>query len=170
MESDDIIPDSLDEAPSAKVTVIYPGEKEVDLGKELTPTDVIEEPKVSWDADPKKLYTLSMIDPDAPSRENPIYREINHWLVVNIKGNDLTTGETITPYRGSRAPKGTGLHRYIFIVFEQSGQIAVNEQDLKTERRNFNLRKFAKKYGLGKAYAGNYYKAQWDSSVPELKS
>jgi len=32
-------------------------------------------------------------DPDAPSRANPIRREILHWLVINIPGNDLKLGE-----------------------------------------------------------------------------
>ena len=27
-----------------------------------------------------------MVDPDAPSRENPIKRSWMHWLIVNIKG------------------------------------------------------------------------------------
>ena len=32
-------------------------------------------PQVTWDAEPGKLYTLVMTDPDAPSRANPIRGE-----------------------------------------------------------------------------------------------
>ncbi|XP_030752460.1 protein D2-like [Sitophilus oryzae] len=169
MDTNNIVPDTLDHVPSAKITVIYPGNKEVIFGGELTPTDVLEQPQISWEADPEKLYTLLMVDPDAPSRENPTFREINHWLVINIKGNDIATGQTLTSYRGSRPPKGYGLHRYIFIVHEQNGPITVNEPDLENNRRNFSARAFAKKYNLGLPYAGNYYQAQWDSSVPLVR-
>lgn len=60
-------------------------------------------------------------DPDAPSRANATRREIRHWLVVNIEGNDVTAGEELFGYRGSGPPPGTGLHRYIFLLFEQQG-------------------------------------------------
>ncbi|XP_050307541.1 protein D2-like [Anthonomus grandis grandis] len=169
MEVDGVVPDTLDSVPSAKITVTYPNNLQVEFGGELTPSQVIEQPQVTWEADSDKYYTLSMVDPDAPSRDNPIYREINHWLVVNIKGNDLSTGETITAYVGSRPPKHSGLHRYIFIVFEHNEKIHVTDENLDTERRNFLIKRFAKKYNLGKAYAGNFYKAQWDSSVPDMK-
>jgi large subunit ribosomal protein L35 len=35
------------------------------------------------------LYTLLMVDPDAPSRENPVKRSWLHWMVVNIPGHDI---------------------------------------------------------------------------------
>ncbi|KAJ8934940.1 hypothetical protein NQ314_013099, partial [Rhamnusium bicolor] len=119
------------------------------FGGELTPTQVKDEPKVKWDADPEKYYVLLMVDPDAPSRENPIYREINHWLVVNVKGSDISTGEVITDYRGSGPPKGSGLHRYIFFIFEQKEKQTFEESD--APRRNFSTRQFAKKIQFGKA-------------------
>jgi phosphatidylethanolamine-binding protein (PEBP) family uncharacterized protein len=37
-----------------------------------------------FESDPKTLYTVVMVDPDALSRSNPVYREYRHWLVVNI--------------------------------------------------------------------------------------
>ena len=54
-------------------------------------------------------------DPDAPSRANPTKGEWRHWLVVNISGCDVTGGETLFEYVGSGPPKGTGLHRYIYL-------------------------------------------------------
>jgi len=169
-EAENIVPELLELAPAAKVTVIYPGNKQV-LFNELAPTDVKSQPEIMWDADPNQLYTLSMIDPDAPSRGRPIFGEVNHWLVVNIKGNDLSTGEILAPYAGSGPPKGSGLHRYIFLVFQQPGPVMVIERKLDTlrKRMNFSIKKFAKKYNLGNAIAGNFFKAQWDSSVPERR-
>ncbi|KAJ8952510.1 hypothetical protein NQ318_003306 [Aromia moschata] len=171
METDGIAPGTVDEAPSAKISIIYPGNVEVKFGGELTPTQVKDQPEVKWDADPSKYYVLAMVDPDAPSREDPKFREVNHWLVVNVKGGDVSTGEVITEYRGSGPPKGTGLHRYIFLVFEQKEKLTFDEpktaSNSRAHRLNFSIRKFAKKYNLGSAFAGNFYKAQWDPYVDE---
>lgn len=46
-----------------------------------------------------------MTDPDAPSRKEPKFREWHHWLVVNIPGNDVKKGETLSEYVGSGPPK-----------------------------------------------------------------
>ena len=110
------------------------------------------------------------IDPDAPSRENPTNREFLHWLVGNIPGDDVEKGDILAPYVGSGPPKGTGLHRYIFLVFNQSGKINFDESQLtsngKEGRKHFSTKKFAEKYNLGDPIAGNMFQAQWDESVP----
>lgn len=90
----------------------------VDLGKELTPTQVKDVPKLKWDTEKGAHYTLLMVDPDAPSRTNSLYREVRHWLVMNIPESSVEKGDHIFEYRGSGAPKGTGLHRYIFLVYK----------------------------------------------------
>lgn len=101
----------------------------------------------------------------------PLIFKVNHWLVGNIKGSDVSTGDVIAEYRGSGPPKGTGMHRYIFLVFEQKEKLTFDEprsiKTSKAHRLNFSIRKFAKKYNLGKAFAGNFYIAQWDQYVEE---
>lgn len=37
-------------------------------------------------------YTLMMVDPDAPSRDNPIRADFRHWLVGNIQVAEQCTG------------------------------------------------------------------------------
>lgn len=56
-------------------------EKIVNLGNEIAPVDVKEQPKITYKANPDGFYTLIMTDPDAPSRANPVRREFRHWLV-----------------------------------------------------------------------------------------
>lgn len=69
-----------------------------------------------------------MVDPDAPSRTNPKNREYRHWLVMNIPGNDVTKGDEVIGFIGSGAPKHTGLHRYVYLVYKQpNGQIEHTE-------------------------------------------
>ena len=66
------------------------------------------EPNVHWDADPDSYYVVILADPDAPSRATPTLREVAHWMVVNVPGNDVSKGEIKYQYRGSGAPLGTG--------------------------------------------------------------
>lgn len=98
-------------------------------GNELTPTQVQNKPNVSWTAEPETFYTLIMSDPDAPSRTDPKFREVCHWTVVNIPGTDLNKGDALFDYIGSGPPEGTGLHRYVFLLFKQhDGQVQTDEE------------------------------------------
>lgn len=169
MEEAGIVPDVINIPPKATLTVIYPNEKSVNLGNELTPSEVKDAPLIKWEAEDSSYYTLAMVDPDAPSRADPRFREVNHWLVVNVQGNDLNTGDVITGYLGSGPPKGTGLHRYVFLVYKQNQKIEFDEprtsSTSRAHRFNFSIKKFAEKYSLGQPIAGNFYVAQWDSYV-----
>lgn len=111
MEKLAISPDVIDKLPSAVVSVTYDGKHKVEQGKELTPTQVKNPPAVSYAADPDAWYTLCLTDLDAPSRKDPKFREWHHWLVVNIPGEKVAEGETLSEYVGAGPPKGSGLHR-----------------------------------------------------------
>lgn len=142
-------------------------------GNVLTPTQVKDIPvEVSWPAEPSSLYTLCMTDPDAPSRLAPKFREWHHWLVVNIPGSSVAKGTTLSEYVGSGPPKGTGLHRYVFLVYKQPAALSPDEKRLTNRsgdgRGCFSIRNFAKKYNLGAPVAGNFYQAEWDDYVPKL--
>ncbi|KRT85789.1 hypothetical protein AMK59_2607, partial [Oryctes borbonicus] len=127
MEKDEVIPDVIDVAPKEALQVTYPEGKKVNFGEELTPTQVKDPPTVNWTAAQDAYYTLAMVDPDAPSRENPTFRAVNHWLIGNIFGLDLESGDVITAYAGSGPPKGSGLHRYVFLVFKQNEKLNFDE-------------------------------------------
>ena len=55
-----------------------------------------------------------MVDPDAPSRQDPKAAEWLHWLVVNIPGDKLENGQDIghgkvlMQHNGPAPPAGTG--------------------------------------------------------------
>ncbi|XP_066545481.1 phosphatidylethanolamine-binding protein 1 [Amia ocellicauda] len=164
----------VDEKPTDPLVVKY-GSLEIDeLGKVLTPTQVQNRPtSLQWKGcDPQKLYTLAMTDPDAPSRKKPKFREWHHFLVVNMKGNDLASGCIMTDYVGSGPPQGTGLHRYVWLVYEQPGEITCEELVLcnrsGNNRGKFKIRAFRQKYNLGAPVAGSCYQAAWDDYVPKL--
>lgn len=169
---DQVVPDVVDGKPAAGIQIGYPSGARVNYGNELTPTQVKDEPKVSFDAKADQLYTLAMVDPDAPSRKEPKFREILHFLVANIPGKDVAKGDILAEYVGSGPPQGTGMHRYVFLVYRQdNGKLNSEMKISKTSRvgrASFSIRKFAKDNKLGSPIAGNFYQAQFDSYVPQL--
>ncbi|XP_050667757.1 protein D2-like isoform X2 [Leptidea sinapis] len=171
-EANGIVPDVIPKAPADTVQVSYPSGVTVSQGNELTPTKVKDVPKVLYTANPDDFYTLAMTDPDAPSRKEPKFREWHHWLVGNIPGDNVGAGETLSAYVGSGPPEGTGLHRYVFLVYKQPGKLTFDEPRLTNtsadNRGGFSIAKFAKKYNLGDPIAGNFYQAQYDDYVPQL--
>ncbi|KAJ8686744.1 hypothetical protein QAD02_022538 [Eretmocerus hayati] len=168
---EEVVPSILSKAPSQWLEVTYNG-KSLQFGHELTPFEVKDEPDIKWNFDPAKLYTLIEMNPDSPNRANPIYRDGLHWLMVNIPGDDIKKGESIVDYMGSGPPKGDGLHRYMFLVYEQPGRITTDEKHiggLQLEGRlKFPTQSFLDKYGLGDPIAGNMFQAQFDDYVPEF--
>ena len=44
-----------------------------------------------------------------------------------MKGNDISNGTVLSDYVGSGPPKGTGLHRYVWLVYEQEGPLKCDE-------------------------------------------
>uniref|UniRef100_A0A023EJM6 Putative secreted protein n=1 Tax=Aedes albopictus TaxID=7160 RepID=A0A023EJM6_AEDAL len=168
----EIVPDVIKRAPGVLVKVTYPSGAEVNLGNELTPTQVKDEPTVSWKADPDALYTLVMTDPDAPTRATPKMREWKHWVVINVPGSDVAAGETVAEYIGSAPPENSGLHRYVFLVYKQSrGRMRWSEPKLSNRNPNrakFHVNEFAEKYHLGSPVAGNFYQATYDDYVPQV--
>ncbi|XP_001355892.2 phosphatidylethanolamine-binding protein 1 [Drosophila pseudoobscura] len=172
MEENCVVPDVIAKAPKATATVQYPCDIVVKPGMVLTPTQVKDQPCVKWDADASKLYTLCMTDPDAPSRKDPKFREWHHWLVGNIPGGDIAKGEVLSAYVGSGPPPDTGLHRYVFLIYEQKCKLDFDEKRLPNNsgdgRGGFKISKFAEKYNLGDPVAGNLYQAEYDDYVPIL--
>ncbi|XP_068594812.1 phosphatidylethanolamine-binding protein 1 [Brachionichthys hirsutus] len=162
------------ERPRRPLTIKYDSLEIDELGKVLTPTQVQNEPScIEWEGcDPSKLYTLVLTDPDAPSREKADFREWHHFLVVNMKGNDVSSGSVMSAYVGSGPPEGTGLHRYVWLVYEQPAPLSCSEPVLTNRsgqnRGNFRIQRFSEKYNLGPPEAGTCYQAEWDDYVPKL--
>ncbi|XP_075148656.1 protein D3-like [Haematobia irritans] len=162
----EVIPDLLDEGPRETLKVTFGNGVTVNKGNELTPTQVQNEPNVEWEAGEGVFYTLLMTEPDAPSRNDLTMREWQHWLVVNIPGNNITKGTILSEYQGSGPDQGTGLHRYVYLLFKQPKAIQFDETYSAATstkgRPHFSTRRFIKKYDLGIPIAGNFYEAQYD--------
>ncbi|XP_078039770.1 protein D2 [Augochlora pura] len=165
-----IVPEIIDTAPVEKIEVSY-GDKAVELGNELTPSDTQQIPQIHYKHEGGVLYTLVMTDPDAPTRKG-YNREFRHWLVGNIPEENVAKGEVLAEYVGPAPPKGTGKHRYVFLVYKQNqGSITFDERRLSNrdgqQRRRFSIKKFAEKYNLEGPIAGNFMNAEYDDNVPK---
>ncbi|KIK51211.1 hypothetical protein GYMLUDRAFT_78303 [Collybiopsis luxurians FD-317 M1] len=184
----DVIPESAGFVPSVLFSVIYPGGKEAVLSTEFTREDTLEEPEINFTpmvASDKLVgdstansgeasYTLVMTDPDAISREEPIYREFRHWVVTGITSpaqspsstpgsNALKLKPATTPYRPPGPRSGSGLHRYCFLLFQEpEGNSFTIPEGAKEygealeERRNWKAFDFGAQYGL-KLVGANYF-------------
>jgi hypothetical protein len=92
----DVIPPNF--TPTLLFSILYPTGREVTTGNTLLMEDTLDEPEIvitpmnlpfanadstgEGDDFAKEVsYTLVMTDPDAPSAENPKYRQYRHWVV-----------------------------------------------------------------------------------------
>ena len=101
-----------------------------------------------------KKSTLLMIDPDAPDRVAAEtageFGPWLHWLVTDC--DEDAQGTVRCPYMGPAPPKGK--HRYIFIEFEQTGEVKVAS----IERKQWDIKGFlADNKDVLRAVALNYY-------------
>lgn len=87
---------------------------------------------------PTGYYTLIMVDPDAPSIGNPIYKHWLHWLIIN-------SNDEVVPFEPSSPPPNSGPHRYFIYLFEQSH---ILEKSIIHSRKNFPLKKFISDHKL----------------------
>lgn len=173
MTDERISPDMIDVVPTSRLEVKYPGGLEIRLGSEYTPTQVKDIPaELQCRTERNTLYTLIMVDLDSPSRDDPSNREELHWLVVNMPRTEYTKGETFAEYLGATPAQGTGLHRYAMMVYRQAISIKVNRATVNnrtlTGRTGFRTRDFAREYNLQGPIAGNFFKTQYDDTVPTL--
>jgi phosphatidylethanolamine-binding protein (PEBP) family uncharacterized protein len=97
--------------------IIKYSNKTIKNGQFLTPQEASVNPIVSYNANPKFLYTLIVNDPDAPAGNHL------HWIVINIPGLNINKGVQSLPYDGPHPLPKSGTHHYIFQLFKQTKKI-----------------------------------------------
>ncbi|CAG2165498.1 unnamed protein product, partial [Oppiella nova] len=161
-QNDSIVPDVLDACPLNTARVTFPENVTITFGTEITPAQASKEPHVEWPSKQCAMYTLAMVDPDAPSRVTPTNRNVKHWLVMNIPAGQVYGGDIVAGFVGPAPPEGTGLHRYAILIYQQpDGRIDPPPRDDSHEHRiHFSIEDFARNYTLGEPVAGNFFLAQ----------
>ncbi|KAM8947238.1 large ribosomal subunit protein mL38 [Pelodytes ibericus] len=141
-------------------------------GNVVTPSEALASPEVTFEAEQGSLWTLLLTNPDGHLREAD--SEYVHWLVGNIPGNQVLSGHEICHYFPPFPAKGTGFHRYIFILFKQEEPIDYKEElrpnpchSLK--HRTFKTLDFYRKYEDRLTPVGlAFFQCTWEESVTKV--
>ncbi|KAI7240610.1 dynamin GTPase [Hortaea werneckii] len=159
-------PDKLQEPPKTTLSSLNHGEDTSETNPFLRPEEM--------------QLTIALTDPDAPSRENPEWAQVCHWIATSgpKHGNagegldsDLVTKhphwKDIMPYKPPGPPPKTGKHRYVFVVLAPMNgtKEALNlvkpadRQHWGYEKADLGLREWADEMGL-EVLGANFVYAQ----------
>lgn len=141
-----LIPDVIKKAPRNILFVEYDLGALACLGNLLSSVQTRTEPRFNWTSVPKTLYTVVMVDPDAPMAFVPVLGEMLHYLSVNVPSAErFYEGDVVRPYAPPAPPLTSGNHRYLFLIYEQTERITVGFQ----VPFRFYIQEFAERYKLG---------------------
>eukprot|EP00040_Diaphanoeca_grandis_P039884 m.260469 g.260469 ORF g.260469 m.260469 type:complete len:270 (+) comp39999_c0_seq1:67-876(+) len=116
--------------PSVNLVVEYGEGGHVHRGNILQVTQTAAAPRVHFDAEPNSSWTLALVSPDGH-----VGAESNidvHWMVANINGGDVSSGDTVIGYKSPAPVKGTGFYRYVFCLFKQPAPVTPDDVKLKS--------------------------------------
>ncbi|KAK7115472.1 large ribosomal subunit protein mL38-like [Littorina saxatilis] len=141
-------------------------------GNRIPPSEAAVPPFVDYESDPDTLWTLVMSSPDADLQHND--KECLHWLVTNIPGSDVESGETLCDYLQPFPVRGAGYLRYIFLLYKQNKRI-----DFTSHKRSPNCKSLTERtFSTLDFYRQHqdditpasvcFFQSQWDSSVKSI--
>jgi phosphatidylethanolamine-binding protein (PEBP) family uncharacterized protein len=169
--------------PSLTLTVSW-AKRDADLGNTLKPKHLQDEPTITLhdETDPEgytasnMTYVVTLTDPDAPSRDNPEWSEMCHWIAANVSISTNTVSILPIPFFGANQhgrksgpddvieykppgpPPKTGKHRYVFLVFAPKNGT--------TEPLHLSKPKDRQHWGIGEERGGVKDWAQDNELVP----
>ncbi|KAI1928761.1 carboxypeptidase Y inhibitor [Ophidiomyces ophidiicola] len=184
LRTNDIIPDVLDDFQSRfSLNITYPStHTEAKLGNKIPITKAQDSPRYEFSpigssdstSNSNQAYTLVLTDPGAKSREEPIWSEFCHWIMVNVsstqEGGRVASSEesgekVIEKYMPPSPPQGTGYHRYVFVLLRRDAE-ATGKFKAPKERKQWGYGKqrhgvhqWASEYGLD-VVGANFFFAQ----------
>lgn len=131
---------------------------------EFFPTPSLVDLQVVWNPIPATFYTLAIYDVDAPgsTADTPYL----HLLVINIPGMDILSGNPLAEWLLPYPPPGSGLHRYVVNLYQQSDRIF----DFPIRNRSqYPLLNFVRQHGLV-SVASRIFVADPDTNTFYLQS
>ncbi|KAL9085354.1 MAG: hypothetical protein Q9165_007645 [Trypethelium subeluteriae] len=140
LKNAEIIPTVIDDFnPSITIQVSWDNAT-AKLGNTISPSKLQDAPSISLLSSQainagaltaSSNLVLALTDPDAPSRSNPKWSEICHWIAANLTLSSSSTpassldaevnhapGDDLVPYKPPGPPPKTGKHRYVFLAFK----------------------------------------------------
>ncbi|KAI1375610.1 PEBP-like protein [Hypoxylon crocopeplum] len=134
----EIFPTVIDKfLPSFLLSAEWPSGEHAELGNTVKVDDVQDKPTIKVHrgaSDSSSMgrdafrsdvtYTITITDPDAPSRENPEWSEFCHFIATGVTVSSdssdvlrLAGLDDVMPYKPPGPPPKTGKHRYVFLLF-----------------------------------------------------
>jgi large subunit ribosomal protein L35 len=179
-----VVPDMLpDILPIADMTVSAGAGEAVEAGKVLPPSSLKEAPRVhvqlfehpttpnAAHPNPEAKYTLLVVDPDSPDHENHTFTQRVHYAKTDISlsvlsgATDLMAapGNELLAYEAPAPPKGSGKHRYVFLLVKQG------DVHHPVTRDNFTLRTYLEEHKLSDkdVVAASLVRSQWSEDEAE---
>ncbi|TFK55303.1 PEBP-like protein [Heliocybe sulcata] len=153
--------------PLGYLNVSFPAVGAIGPGQALTQDQVHDQPTVVFTAANSSVSysgTTTVIMADAgPVGTDESQGQTRHWLSygASITGNgpytlDTSSGTNVTEYAGPGPAPGSGAHRYVIMLFEQTSSF--NEPaDAGSGVQTFNLTGYIQSSGLGPLYAATYF-------------
>ncbi|XP_049868053.1 39S ribosomal protein L38, mitochondrial [Pectinophora gossypiella] len=140
-------------------------------GNVIKPAEALEQPTVAYESDGNTLWTLAFTNLDGNLKENN--KEYVHWLVANIPGNAIEKGDTIAEYLRPFPLKGTGYHRYVYVLYKQNARVSYDLPKVTAssplDDRTFVTREWYKNHQdeitpIGLAF----FQCDWDHTVKDF--
>lgn len=119
-------------------------------------------------------YVVTLTDPDAPSRDNPEWSEICHWIAAGVplssdsvstlpifevsRPKAMKSYEEIMEYRPPGPPPKTRKHRYVFLAFAPANETS--------QPLNLTMLSGRQHWGTGKEREGVRHWAKENGLVP----
>ncbi|KAH0348277.1 PEBP-like protein, partial [Aureobasidium melanogenum] len=168
----EVIPDVLDTfSPLLSLTANWSSSAETSLGNTLPPSQLSHRPDIYASLIPSAYlphgieYVLALTDPDGPSRDNPKWSQVCHWLGSSRDGDV----KELVEYKAPAPPEKTGKHRYVAVVLvPRNGTTEPLDLVVPEERKRWGydgeragVREFAGVNGL-KVIAANFIYSQND--------
>lgn len=173
MKEAEIIPDVLEAfAPKVDIAVHWP-DATARLGNLISPGELHDAPKVHLTA-VKAAYhhdlkgqqlTLALSDPDAPSRDNPKWSEVCHWLITSLPLHspsspsslaedlvaEMAKATDLVEYKPPGPPEKTGKHRYVLVLMApKNGTKAGLDLEAPSGRQHWGFESHQRRVGVGR--------------------
>lgn len=178
-----VVPDMLpDVLPTADMTVMAENEP-IEAGKIVPSSSFANPPRVHVQLfnhpstpsevhpTPEAKFTLLVVDPDSPSHETHSFTQRVHYAKADIVlsvlsgATDLiaSPGTELLAYEPPAPPKGSGKHRYVFLLVRQG------DVHHPVTRDNFELRAYLAEHNLSEkdVVAASLIRSQWTEAEAE---
>jgi len=141
-------------------------------GNIIKPSEAAVQPEITWSSRDDDIWCLVLTSLDSNlSQEDTEY---NHWMVANIKGSDISSGEEVFSYMQPFPPQGTGFHRFAFVLYKQEAPMDVSTFKHDKGTTNLSERTFST-YEFYQAHQENltpaglaFFQSDWDSSLRDF--